>query len=481
VTYSFSGGAATLLFPTPSSPASASSFYNGSVTLNFSPDGNFAFGGSSAGFDMLVGVRTAGSGLTTPFSGLYYEAGADQDFSQYSASAVVNLSTYYGSLQAANGAVVEHERANSLLNSSALGLTFAGSFPAVVSGVFNSATAAAQYAWSGNGAYRIGAGTYPYLGLNVAIAAPQQSGSGIFLNPAGVINAASSSPFTAGISPGELISLNGTNLATVTVKAPVGQTPALPTTLGGVQVTIDGLSAPVYYVSPTQVIVLAPWSTPVTLPGAPLTVAQIQVISGGVKSNTITLPAYETTPGVFTILPLAGQTYASGIGYAAAVHGSGQLVTPANPALPGETVQTFLTGLGSVYPSLADGAAPSGVSSTLATITAGVAARESEFADAAGSAASTGQYFYAGLAPGEYALYQLNVNIPATAAAGDATLAVAGPDSSAAQAVIPVGGVATGNVRRLQPARMMDLENILRAGRKPRRAARCMTPGGCSR
>lgn len=62
----------------------------------------------------------------------------------------------------------------------------------------------------------------------------------------------------ATLAPGAIITVMGTNLSdnTATGTPTAGQ---LPTTLGGVQVYIDGIPSPLLYVSPTEVNVQIPW------------------------------------------------------------------------------------------------------------------------------------------------------------------------------------------------------------------------------
>jgi uncharacterized protein (TIGR03437 family) len=188
-------------------------------------------------------------------------------------------------------------------------------------------------------------------------------------------------------------------------------------------VFINGVAAPIYFVSPSQLAVIVPSADPFSL-------AQIQVLNNGVTSNVVTQVLNKTVPGVYTIP-------SGGIGYAAAVHASGQIVTPSNPAQPGETIEVFTTGLGTAYPAVADGAAPplSPLSPTVNAITAAV-----------GGATAT--VVFAGLAPTLAGLYQINLTIPSTTTPGDYTLDVGGPDSYAAQALISVGtGVASTSAR----------------------------------
>src|SRR5579859_1301561 len=69
------------------------------------------------------------------------------------------------------------------------------------------------------------------------------------VNPQGIVNLATSKA-GAGVAPGELVSIFGTNLAASTVTFS-GAT--VPTQLGGTQVFFGGLSAPLFYVSPNQI------------------------------------------------------------------------------------------------------------------------------------------------------------------------------------------------------------------------------------
>jgi uncharacterized protein (TIGR03437 family) len=57
----------------------------------------------------------------------------------------------------------------------------------------------------------------------------------------------------------------------------------------------------------------------------------------------------KTAPGVFSL----NQT---GSGPGAITHANFQVVSPSNPAKRGETILIYLTGLGAVSPTIADGA-----------------------------------------------------------------------------------------------------------------------------
>jgi uncharacterized protein (TIGR03437 family) len=183
-----------------------------------------------------------------------------------------------------------------------------------------------------------------------------------------------------------------------------------PTTgLGGVQVSIGGLPAPIFYVLPGQISVIVPYG--VTGP-----IAQIQVTNNGVLSNVVTAYLRATAPGVFTLPP-------GGPGYGAILHQDGvTVVTAANPALTGETISLYLTGLGAVSPTIADGAAAPTTSLVNTT------ASYSVYFYPTGAAPLEVTPGFAGLAPGFSGLYQLNVTVPPGLAAGDNFIVIEGPE-----------------------------------------------------
>jgi uncharacterized protein (TIGR03437 family) len=406
VKYIFSGGAAKVTFPNTTSALFAGDYY-----LYFSPDGNFVFGGSPYSADLLVGVRT---GTGTPnLSGLYYEAGLDQDESVLLTAGYgyASMDGFYGSFSANGGSIVGHQRLLDFYSSSVVNYTYSDTVSVPSSGVYSSPVMNYVVA---NG-IRIGSGIGPYLGLSVALQAPAMNSSlsttGVFLNPTGVVNAGSSAPFTAGLAPGELLTLYGSNLASATQ---VASAVPFPTTLGNVQVTINGLPAPIYYVTPGQLSAIVPY-------GVTGSVAKVQVFNANVPSNAVTARLSATAPGVLTQLQ-------NGQGYGDALHLNGTLVNAGNPAQIGETVSVYLTGLGAVSPTIADGAAgpTSSLANAVATITAYIG----------GVQATVG---YAGLAPQLAGLYQVNLTIPAGLTAGDNSLAIAGPDAYSTVCLIPIG------------------------------------------
>ncbi|HKD05280.1 MAG TPA: hypothetical protein VKB79_05185 [Bryobacteraceae bacterium] len=417
VKYTFSNGAGVLGFPV----SNTANFYSGQEYLYISPDHNFVFGGSPNGFDMFVGVKvTTGS---VNFSGLYYEAGLDEDASQLSSGGFSAPDTFYGSFNAANGAIVGHQRLFSpLFNSVPEGFTFATSYPSTITnGTYTDSSKTTQYAFANGGAIRIGFGIGPLLGINVSLQAPTMSGNGVYLNPNGIVNAASFAPFTAGVSPGEFIVLYGTGLASGNA---VASSLPLQTTLGNVQVMINGIPAPLFYVTPNQLAAVVPFGVGYTPPTGTQQIATIQVINNNVASNSVSQFINLTTPGVFSLT-------ANGLGYGAIEHAlTGQVVNAASPAQPGEIVSVFMSGLGTTLPAGTDGAAPAQLSNTVQTISAYVG----------GNAATVA---FAGLAPSLAGVYQVNLTIPSNATAGDNVLEILGPDSDNYQALVAVGNGTT--------------------------------------
>jgi uncharacterized protein (TIGR03437 family) len=406
VKYIFSNGAAVVTFPNSTTALFAGQYY-----LYFSPDGNFVFGGSPYSTDLLVGVRT-GTGGTPNLSGLYYEAGLDQNESALLTTGNASMDGFYGSLSAGGGNIVGHQRLLDFYNSSTYDYTYSDTYSVAANGTYGNP--AMNYV-VGSG-IRIGSGIGPYLGISVALQAPAMNSSlsttGVFLNPTGIVNAGSSAPFTAGLAPGELLTLYGANLAAGTQ---VASDVPFPTTLGSVQVTVNGVPAPIYYVTPGQLSAIVPY-------GVIGSIAKVQVFNNNVPSNAVTSWISNTAPGVLTQLQ-------NGLGYGDAVHLDGTLVNAKNPAQIGETVSVFVTGLGAVSPTILDGAAgpTSPLANTAATITAYIG----------GVKATVG---YAGLAPQLAGLYQINLTVPAGLTAGDHILDIAGPDAYSSVCLIAIAG-----------------------------------------
>ena len=171
----------------------------------------------------------------------------------------------------------------------------------------------------------------------------------------GVVNGASFStqPQTAAcdvilleppIAPGGIATIFGTNLAESTELA--SELP-LPMEMGGVTVWFNGIQAPLYYVSPTQINAQVPFD----LEGFSASVELERTTpSGSFRSAAAAAGVADGAPGIFT-------WDASGSGPGIITHADLSPVNSAKPAVPGETLTAFVTGLGSVDLPMVTGAA----------------------------------------------------------------------------------------------------------------------------
>ena len=411
VSYAFTNGAAQLSF----GGNNQTNLIGGTELLYISPDGNFVFGGSANGFDMFVGVRNATS-TPTNYDGLYYQAGIDLDENN---STGPLLDSYYGSINVFSANAIGHQSLNSqLVYGGAADFSYFDSYQLNADGSSDDGDFAQHYLSSTDGTIRVGYGASPgLLSINVAIQGPSLSGPGVYLFPNGMVNAASSTPFTAHLSPGEFLTLLGTGLAPSAASA---TTLPLPQQLNGVQVMINGRLAPIQFVSPGQINVIVPFFTEA--------IAQIQVINNGNNSNVVTQFVGTTSAGVFTIPE-------GGIYHAAALHAADfSLVSDSSPAQAGETVAVYLAGMGTVSPGISDGAAGPGAPNLSNTVNQPLVFIE----DSAGNFPEA-TVTYSGLAPGFAGLYQINFTVPSGLNSGLASLDIFPPDSDTFESQLPVG------------------------------------------
>jgi len=217
------------------------------------------------------------------------------------------------------------------------------------------------------------------------------------IRPQTVVNAAS---FSNGgeLAPGEMVSVYGVGLGpTAAVTAPVG---ALPTTLGGTTVLLNGNPAPISYASTFRVDFQAPFSV------TPGTTVAVQVSANNQTSAVATVNVVETSPGIYTI-------GGAGSGPVNAVNQSGSLNSKINPAVKGSVVVIYASGLGAVNPALTAGSVPplSPLSQTSGAVGAFI-----------GGLPAT--VTFSGAAPGYPGLYQINVQVPPGAPSGTQSLEI---------------------------------------------------------
>ena len=234
------------------------------------------------------------------------------------------------------------------------------------------------------------------------------------INSNGVVNDATMSA-SGGIAPGSVAALFGNNLAS---SAATASALPLPTTLGGTGVFINGIAAPLFFVSPTQINFQVPWE----LAGQG-TNGTLIVNRNGTQSAPYTVSFPAVAPGIFT-------ANGSGSGAGHILHSDFSLVSSTSPALSGETVIVLCTGLGPVSPSVASGSAePSSVLATVSGVTA--------FLNGLPMSVT-----FAGLAPGSVGYYLVDTVVPYNVA-GTFTLQIAASGTYANSVQISVTNVGT--------------------------------------
>ncbi|MBK5291974.1 MAG: S8 family serine peptidase [Acidobacteriia bacterium] len=214
----------------------------------------------------------------------------------------------------------------------------------------------------------------------------------------GVVNAASGQ-VGRGVAPGSYVSIFGRNLSEA---LRVTGTASLPLSLAGVSVSFDvperRLSLPgrLHFVSETQINVQVPWE----LQG--VNTVQMKVSIGDSSSALYDVPLNDYSPALFEYTDAA-----TGRLVAAALDQGFRLVSPANPVRRGQFVQLYANGLGPVddRPETGEPTAAEPLPRTRVLPTVTIGGRPAEV-------------IFSGLAPGNVGLYQMNVQVPADAAAG---------------------------------------------------------------
>jgi uncharacterized protein (TIGR03437 family) len=182
-----------------------------------------------------------------------------------------------------------------------------------------------------------------------------------------VVNAASLQP--GAVAPGSLITIFGSNLANGAMAAPTSR---LPRSLGGVTLSINGIAAPLLFVSPGQINAQVPFE----VTEGP---AKVNLQLAGMPPVLIPLTIAAAAPGLFPNIQ----------------------DTPDHPASAGSVVTVYLTGQGAVTPSVSTGEAAPGAA--VFPVTATVGNRQATIT-------------FAGLSPDSAGLFQIRLIVPRVAA-----------------------------------------------------------------
>jgi uncharacterized protein (TIGR03437 family) len=210
------------------------------------------------------------------------------------------------------------------------------------------------------------------------------------INAGGVVGAGGMRP-SPSIVPGSLISIFGTGLSS---GLSLANSATLSTSLGDVNsVTINGVLAPLTFVSANQINAQAPWET---MAGP----ANVVVTRGGTASQPVAAQVSTFAPAIYGF---------AGTPQAVAVNGDGTVTGPpgsipgvtSHPAASGDVIIFYASGLGPVNPSPPANGAPSldqlrQTANPLSVLVGGVPA----------------QVPFSGLSPQFTGVYQVNVVIP---------------------------------------------------------------------
>ncbi len=308
--------------------------------------GKFQAGSDSQIVQSLAGAVGGLFSIPAYFNGTVYFSGAGDNLKAFSIAnaamspAPVSMSaTKFGGLGA-----VPSVSANGASNGIVWVLESSGGG---ILRAYDAANLATELYDSGQNRARDGLGSYvkfstPTVANGKVYAGTQNSLAvfGLFGTPAlgsgGVVNAASYQP--GPVAPGSLITLFGQNLAQTIATAP---SYPLPLSLAGSSLTINGIPAPIYYASPSQIDAQVPYEV---APGPATAILTV----GGVALPDIAFTVQPTAPGLFmtTAIPVAGAVTLYGTGQGAVDNpvATGAAASGSPPSQPMADVTATLAG-----------------------------------------------------------------------------------------------------------------------------------------
>ena len=222
------------------------------------------------------------------------------------------------------------------------------------------------------------------------------------------MNALNTASWGAPVSPGSLVATFGTFPAVTPAQA---SSIPLPSTLGGVQVKVNGVAAPLLGVWPTQVNFQLPSGTAAGTAQITVTVSDQNVASG-------IAAVVDSSPGIFLMDPFDVDRPG------AVLTQENQVTSTTVRAARNEAIQIFATGAGPLSPPVQDGtAAPaSPLARTSALPRVFIAEQEANVE-------------FSGLAPGYVGLWQVNAAMPDVASiTGEVPIVVVAPEGNASNA-----------------------------------------------
>ena len=223
----------------------------------------------------------------------------------------------------------------------------------------------------------------------------------------------------APLAPGTIAQVYGSGLAPVAVSP--GVLP-LPTTFDNTFALVGPAQAPLYFLSSGQINI--------EIPNEATATQQLPIVLS--VNNALTLPLMldivPTTPGVLSSNDGPTPPNVQNGAHIIAQHSADfSLVSSSNPAKPGEYLIMYAVGLGATNPSVASGAATPASPLHPATMQPTVTV---------GSQPST--VAFAGLSPFFVGLYQINFQVPTSAASGELEVDVTQNGVAANPTLLPV-------------------------------------------
>jgi uncharacterized protein (TIGR03437 family) len=228
------------------------------------------------------------------------------------------------------------------------------------------------------------------------------------ISPGGIVNSAS---YNGGaISPGELVSIFGSNFGASGLDIALYENNTVPLQLGRTKVLFDDQPGEIIAMTPNLINVLVPYS--------PRGTVQVRVQVDDTVSSPVVMPVVARIPDLYTMDE-------SGSGPGIILNEDGSLNSSANPAPRGSVVALYGTGEGVLSPQLPKGALV--ISTPFPTMTA------TPTVTIAGQPA---EVRYAGAAPYfPLGVFEIDVRIPAAITSGPEPISVMIGDRSTTRPV----------------------------------------------
>jgi len=207
----------------------------------------------------------------------------------------------------------------------------AGNTPQTLTIALNQTVVAALGQGTYNGNATISSGSLQAVSINVTLTVTAPPAPAVTT----VVNAATQQP--GAITPGEILSLYGTNVGPTTPANLTLVNGKVSTNIGNTQVFFDGIAAPLIYVSTTQVNLIVPYEI------AGRFQTSMTISRGGSTSSAIILRVTDTAPGIFT-------ANSSGQGQGAVLNQNNSYNGPGAPAAKLSVISIYATGEGAINP-----------------------------------------------------------------------------------------------------------------------------------